>query len=119
MSRERELGFASLKTILVLMILGTAVYAGIKVVPLYYSNYQLQDTMRQEARFALTNRQNEEDLRKAVYKEAQNQDVPIRPEDIRVEMGPQGVFISADYTVTVDLQVYRFTLEFRPNSGVP
>ena len=117
MSRKRELGFASLKTIVVLVILGAAVYVGIKVVPLYFNNYELQDKMKEEARFALENRQSAEDLRKVIYKEAQNRDVPIRSQDIRVEMGPQGTFISTDYAVTVDLQVYRFTLQFRPNSA--
>jgi hypothetical protein len=117
MNRERELGFVNIKTILVLAILGAAVYTGVKVVPLYFANYQLQDKMKEVAKFALANRQTEADLRNAVYKEAQDQDVPINPEDIRVEMGPQGPFISADYKVNVDLQVYQFTLEFKPNSA--
>ena len=117
MSRERELGFASLKTILVLMILGAAVYLGINVFPLYYNNYQLEDTMRQEAKFAQANHRSPEDLRKIIYQKAQSLDIPIPAENIRVESGPQGAFISTEYTVTVDLQVYRFTLEFRPNSA--
>ena len=119
MSRKRELGFASLKTIVVLVILGAAVYVGIKVVPLYFNNYELQDKMRVEAKFAQQNRRSAEELRNIIYREAQGLDIPICSEDIRVAMGPQGVFISTDYTVTVDLHVYRFTLQFRPNSGVP
>ncbi len=117
MSRERELGIASLKTIVVLVILGAAVYLGVSVVPLYYNNYQLEDKMRQEAKFAQTNRRTADDLRKIIYKEAQSLEVPIRSQDIRVEMGPQGAFISTEYAVTVNLQVYRFTLQFRPNSA--
>jgi hypothetical protein len=117
MRHERELGIANLKTILWLVILGAAGYLGVSVVPLYYNNYELQDKMREEARFAQTNRRSADDLRKIIFKEAQNLDVPIRSQDIRVEMGPQGAFINTEYTVTVDLQVYRFTLQFRPNSA--
>src|SRR5690348_2256345 len=100
-----------MKTLFVLAVVGVAVYVGVKVVPIYFSNYELQDKMRVEARFAATNRKSAEDLRNAVYKEAKDQDVPIRPEDIRVDMNPEGgAFISANYTVTVDLQVYRLNL---------
>ena len=117
MNRHQERGFASFGTVLKLLILGIAVFAGIKVVPLYFNNYELGDKMREEAQFAHVNRRSEEDLRRIIFQEAQSLDIPIRAQDIRVAMGPEGVFLSTEYSVTVDFIVYRHEFQFRPNSG--
>ncbi len=119
MNHERELGFASIKTIFLLLILGSALYLGFSVVPVYYNNFELEENMRDTAKFARQNHQTPAELRRIVYKEAQSLEIPVSPEDIRVEMGPNGVFIGTDYTVEVNLHVYGFTLQFKPSSVAP
>jgi hypothetical protein len=117
MSRQWEQGAAKRKTIILLLVLGGAVYVGVKVGPPYFANYQLQDKMWEEARFAQANRLSEEDLRNTIYREAQRLDIPLRPEDIHVELSSRGVRINANYAVAVDLRVYQFKLYFTPTSG--
>jgi len=108
---------APFKTIFFLLVLGSIVYVGLKVVLVYYGNYQLQDAMQTEARFALANRHTVEDIRNVVYREVRNQELPLRAEDILITFKPEGVFISANYSVPVDLRVYKFDLHFNPTSG--
>ena len=59
--------------------------------------------MRTTARFASANRQSADDIRAALVKEAENEDIPLQPEDIHVKGEAGHVQISADYSVTVDL----------------
>ncbi len=119
MSRDWEHGAARRKAIIWLLVLGSIFYVGVKVVPAYFTNYQLQDKMWEEARFAQVNRLSAEDLRNVIYREAQRLDIPLRREDIHVEVSSRDVRIDANYTVAVDLRVYQFNLYFTPASGRP
>ena len=113
--REREGGAGRLKTVLVLAFLAALVYVALKLVPPFVDNYQLEDAMKQEARFAGVNRKDPEAIRNDVYKKIQELEIPARREDIRVEsIAPFSVRISLDYTVPVDLRVYQLRLQFHP-----
>jgi hypothetical protein len=57
-----------------------------------------------------------EDIRASVLKEAQSEEIPLAAEDIHVKDEGGHVEISADYTVTVDLHVYQWTLNFHPSA---
>ena len=54
-----------------LFLLVYAAFVGYKVIPVYISNYQLQDKMQEEARFAVVNRHSEDQIRDQIYKEVQ------------------------------------------------
>ena len=108
-----------MKLILWLLILGGIGYVAFKVVPVYFANYQLEDTMKEEARFAVENRRTPEQLREIIYKKAKNLEILLKPSDIRVDSNARGILIRADYSVPVDLQVYKFVLQFNPTSGIP
>ncbi len=116
MSRVRDHGGARLKAIIWLLILGAFVYICVKVIPLYLDYYQLEDKMKTEARFAAVNRRTDEELRNIIFREVQERDIPARREDIHVEQSQRGVRISLDYSVTVDLKLYQWTLQFHPSA---
>ena len=113
--RMRSRGGARLKAIVWLLILGSGIYVGAKVVPIYFANYQLQDKMQTEARFAMVNHRTNEEVRDVIYREIQDRDIPARREDIHVESSQRGVRIRVDYTVPVDLRVYQFNMHFTPS----
>jgi Domain of unknown function (DUF4845) len=110
----RQRGSGRLKTIIWLAIFGSMAYVGIRVVPILYNEYLFTDAMQTAARFGSANRQSVEDIRKAVVTEAKTDDIPVKPEDIMIEAASGNVQISASYSVTVDLQVYQWTLNFHP-----
>jgi hypothetical protein len=54
------------------------------------------------------------EVQKAVLEEAQKEDLPIQAEDIKVAGTGGNIHITVDYSVTVDLKVYQWTLNFHP-----
>jgi len=115
-SAQREHGRGRLGTLLTVLILAVAVFVAIKVVPAYVLNYQLQDSMQTEARFAISSKKGEEEIREAVWKKIQELGIPARKEDIRVTVVDTSVTIVVNYVVHVDLEVYEFNLEFHPHA---
>ena len=110
-------GGGRLKTFVWLAIFASMIYVGIMVVPILVDEYQFQDAMTSTARFASANRQTADDIRASLVKEAKSEDIPIMPEDIHVESQSGNVRISVAYSVTVDLHVYQWTLNFNPSAS--
>jgi Domain of unknown function (DUF4845) len=110
-----EKGAGHLRAILWTLVLASCIYVAFKVVPYLVNEYQFQDGMQEIARYASAMHQDPAKVHDAVLKEAEKDDVPVGADDIKVE-GTGGNFrISADYSVTVDLTVYQWTLNFHPS----
>jgi hypothetical protein len=105
-----------MNTILTLLIVGFLIFCGVKIVPAFFANYQLQDSMNTEARFAISNHKGEEEIREDIWKKVQELEIPAKRENIKVNNEQRSVSIALDYTVPVDLRVYQFNLEFHPHS---
>lgn len=116
-SRARgQRGAGRFKAIAYTVIVVFGFYTAYKLIPPYMAEYQLADKMQEEARFAVVNRFSEEQIREAVFKEAQSLDIPLTKEEIKVLASASLVRISVDYTVPVDLMVYKMELHFTPSS---
>jgi Domain of unknown function (DUF4845) len=102
--------------LITLLILGAMGFAAFKVVPAYFANWQLQDAIENEARFAIASRKGEDDIRDDVYKRVQELGVPAKRDDIKVSLVQGLVTISLNYAVPVDLQVYQFRIDFNPHA---
>lgn len=109
-------GEGRFKAIVFTVVLVFGVYAAFKLLPPYIAEYQLSDKMQEQARFGVVNRYTEEQIRDTIFKEAQDLDVPIKKEEIKVLASPSVVRISLDYRVPIDLMVYKMELHFTPSS---
>lgn len=116
MYRQAERGGTRLKLLFWLLVLGLLVYAAVKNLPAFITNYELEDYMRTEARFAAAQRKSPEEVRDNVYNKVLDLGVPVSREDIRVVANPRGVSISLQYTVVVDLLLYSFDWTFQPQA---
>jgi hypothetical protein len=114
----REHGGSKLNLLLTLAILGSLIFGGIKLIPPYFANYQLQDAIESESRFALTGypKKTVDDIRDDVYNKAVDLGVPANKDNIEVDVQNGSVSIGMDYSVPIDLKVYQFTLEFHPHA---
>jgi len=112
--RAGQRGEGRFNTIITLAILGGMIFTGVKIVPVYFAKYQLQDSIDTESKFALTGypKKTPDDVRNDVYKKAQDLGVPAKPEDIQVNMSPTDVEINVDYTAPIDLAVYQWAPQF-------
>ena len=74
-NRSGERGSINFKTLLGFLILAALVFAGFKIVPVYVENYQFQDAMQTEARFALSGwpKKSEDEIREDLWKEMHEQ----------------------------------------------
>jgi hypothetical protein len=115
--RRSQRGNSRLKAILWTGILAAFVYVCIRVVPHYMNDFQFRDTMETAARFATVNRQSPDEIRKNLLKQAEEAEMPIRLEDIKVVSRGGRIDIEANYSVTVDLHVYQWTLKFHPTAS--
>ena len=112
-----ERGEGKFKAILVTVILAFMVYAAVKVVPPYVSEYELSDKMQETARFASVNRNSEDQIRDAIFKTIDELQIPATKEDIKVTAAGGRVTITVDYKVPIDLMVYKFDLHFTPSTA--
>ena len=85
-TRSGQRGGAKLSFAITVIILAVMVFAAIKVVPSWFANYQLQDAITTEARFATSTypKKSPDDIQGDVFKKAQELGVPARKEDIKV-----------------------------------
>lgn len=107
----------TIRLLLSLCVIGGVLYAAWQVLPAYMSKYQFEEAMDDTARtMTVQGNKTEEDFRKVLYEHAQDLNIPIRPEDIKIQRAGNDVLISADYTVHVDLPFYPLDLDFHPSS---
>jgi len=116
-ARRSQFGGGRAKAIVYTAVFLLAIYCAVKIVPAYVSDYQLSDKMQEQARFAVVNRYTEEQIRENIFKVVQDLEIPAKREDIKVTATTSIVRISLDYTVPVDLLVYRMELHFSPASA--
>lgn len=115
--KRAQRGGGGLKAILYTLILLIVVYVCFKIVPPYVNEYQLNDKMQEQARYAVVNRYSDEQIRDNIYKVVQDLDIEaIKKEDIKVVATQQLVRISVNYSVPVDFMVYSTELHFAPSS---
>jgi hypothetical protein len=111
-----ERGAGSLKGLLYLAFLVVAVFVAIKVVPAYVADYQLKDKMTEQAKFAIVNRYTEDQIKDNIFRTIQDLDIPAKRDDVKVANTSHGIEISVNYTVPVDLLVYKTDLNFATSS---
>ncbi len=111
-SRFKERGGAKINLLLTLIVLGSMIFVGVMIAPPYFTNYQLQDAMKTEARFAGYNRKTDDEIREDVWKKVQELGVPAKREDIHITNENNTLQITVNYSVPIDLKFNQFTLEF-------
>lgn len=113
---RRERGGAKIKAVLSLLILIAMVFSAVRIVPAYVNNYNLQDDMQDEARFASVYNKRPSEIQRDIEKKADELRIPLKADAIQVSVSMGRVSISTDYVVTVDLAVYQLHIHFHPQA---
>lgn len=102
-----------------------ALVFGIAFVPPYWANYQFEDAIKTEALMSTNSTKSEDAIRDTVYKKAQELEIPVQRDSIKVVrvggMGTGSVTIDVPYTVDINLPGYSMQLNFdaaTKNKGV-
>ena len=110
----------SMKAILgVVMMVAVAILC-MKLIPPYFSNYQFEDFIKNEALQATYGNRSENDIRDSVIKHAREYDIELTAAQVKVTRsglsGTGSLSIEADYSIPVSLPGYTTTLEFHPST---
>jgi hypothetical protein len=109
-----------MKMFLGILVIVAAVYLGAELVPPYYGNYEFTDFVKTTATMETYTTKPEGDIRDMIFRRAQQMDIPIMHDGIKVQRGGQqnigSLAISAPYTVHVDLALYPLDLHFQASS---
>ncbi len=107
------------------LVFGVAVFlAGglvcVKLIPPFFSNYELEDAIKTEALQATYTTRTEDDIRESIIKQARNYDIALTPKQVHVSraggFGNGTLAIEAEYSVPIELPGYSTTLDFHPSS---
>lgn len=114
--RRSEEGKGTLKAILTVAFLVAVAYCGVKIIPVYVNSYELDDYIRQQNPFWVTQRASADAIRNNILAKAQDLGLPVSAEQVKVDTGGGRVAVHIDYTVPVDLKVYTLVLHFTPSA---
>jgi len=110
----------SIKMIFGLGVIVVGAYLGIMLIPPYFSNYQFEDAVKNEAMINTYNTKPEDAIREELFKRAQDLEIPVTKEQIKVRRtgstGTGSLVIETKYTVHVDLPGYPMDLNFAPST---
>jgi len=109
-----------IKLVLGILAIVAAVYLCAELIPPFFSNYQFEDAIKTEALQSTYTTRTEDAIRDTIFKKAQDLEIPITRDDIKVQRtGTQGtgsLTIETQYTIHVSLPGYPFDLHFSPSS---
>ncbi|HXW90059.1 MAG TPA: hypothetical protein VEK33_05895 [Terriglobales bacterium] len=110
----------TVKMVVGLLVIAAAIYLCIALVPVYYANYEFQDTIKTEATLETYTAKPEGEIQAYIFTKAQQLQIPLTRDQIRVSRrgytGTGSLTISAPYTVHVDLPGYPLDLHFDPST---
>ena len=90
-----------LKALLGLLVIAVIVYAVWTTVPIYLAKFQFDDDLAQIAKFSADH--DEDSIRQEVMKKAQDDGIPLQPENVHIIKDSGRVVINTSYTVIVKL----------------
>ena len=109
--RDPERGGSTLKAIVVFAVLGFLAFSAYQIVPTLMAKFQLQDAVTTEARFAVSTRKTDDDIRADIMKKITELEIPATDKDLTIVTSPTTVAITVHYVVPIDLKVYHFDMD--------
>ncbi len=104
------------------LVIAAVVVGLFQVAPVMLANYSFQDDLKTVSLMDSSNLQKtDEDVRNDVLRKVKEHDLPIEAKQIAVQRintpGISAVYLSVNYSVTINLPGYSFDMSFNPTSG--
>jgi hypothetical protein len=100
-----------------IVVIAVAIYLGIVLVPIYYSNFNLESEIKTEASRAGAHFLDDEQIIKDVLDVARRNEVRLTRQNISIDRFAGQVHIQVVYTVPVDFVVLKRDLKFEIQSS--
>ena len=116
--RPGERGEGRLGFLITLIVVATAVFLGVKVVPVRVTAYEFRDVLREEARYGAV-RDSDEVVAKRIMEKAAELELPLKKSDLKVSRTESTMIISASYEQPIDLKLTTYVYRFRATEKAP
>lgn len=101
-----------------LAIVGCAIFALVKVVPVRVTAYEFREILRQEARMGAVRRTDDE-VAKRVMSEAKDLEIPLARKNLNVSRTRSKIVVAAKYEIPIDLVVTTYVFKFDGREDAP
>jgi len=109
-----------MKAILGVVLMVAVAIVCLKLIPPYFSNYEFEDFIKNEALQSTYGTRSESEIRDSVIKHAREYDIQLTAAQVKVSRsgnsGSGSLSIEADYSVPVSFPGYSTSLEFHPST---
>jgi hypothetical protein len=115
---HREKGEGRIGFLIALIIVGLAIFLGMKVIPVRINAYEFRDFLREEARYAAV-RHDDATVTKRILARAKEMDIPLNPKNLTVTRTTGEMIITAKYEQPIDLKVTTYVYKFDAKEKAP
>jgi hypothetical protein len=105
------------RQIFILLVLVAVLFAATQYVPAYFAAFQFNDFIRQEVKFAVTNRKTPERLRIDIAQKAAELGIPVQQRDIHITRRGPAFTLELEYRWPINMRVYRHELVFHASES--
>jgi hypothetical protein len=98
-------------------VLVAALFAATQYVPAYFAAFQFNDFIRQEVKYAVTNRKTPERLRIDITQKAGELGIPLQSRDIHITRRGPAFTLDVEYHWPINMRVYRHELIFHASES--
>jgi hypothetical protein len=113
--RNPQRGGARARLLTFLVVAALCVHVGVKLIPPYIADYELQDWLDSQAPYFVVNHMADDELKSAVMQEMTRRDIPGDAGSVKIlNNNAKAVDLEVDYTVPVDFGFYKTELHFSP-----
>jgi hypothetical protein len=100
-----------------LAVLGVLVVLGIRLIPIYLHNQELQEFVEDVTHRAAAATSSDDVLRSWILAKAADLALPVVANNVHIHRSADSLHIDVRYTVRVDLPLYTVDLHFYPGAG--
>ena len=111
-------GEGRLGLLVALIVVGSAVFTGMKIIPVRVAAYEFRDVLREEARYGAV-RNTDATVAQRILERAAELDVPIKPENLSVRRTQHEITIIASYQQPIDLKLTTYVYRFEATEKAP
>lgn len=109
-ARNAERGEGAFKALIGIAIFVVVVIAAIKIIPLHMHGGEILDAMNEQANFGSLKSMDK--IQYEVFRKAQEADVPLALNDIKVYRTGSNIVVQAKYDQSVDVLGYKYVYHF-------
>jgi len=116
--RSQERGEGRLGLLITLVVVGAAIFLGVKIIPVRITAYEFRDVLREECRYGAV-RDEDSTVVKRILDRAEELEVPLDKKNLSVKRTSKEMVISARYEQPIDLKVTTYTYRFDETEKAP